>query len=66
MDKKWKKLLENPSENWRDEWNQRSKLTRFDTSGQAEKWMEKHQEEYDAPLMCDLHVKDGFVVYIQK
>ncbi|MBD7970372.1 hypothetical protein [Paenibacillus gallinarum] len=66
MNEEWKEILENPPENWRDKWNKRSKLTRFDTRDRAGRWIEKHQKKYDSSLLCDVHVKDGFVVYIQK
>lgn len=66
MDKDWKELHDDPPDSWREKWNKRTMLTRCDTRELAEKWMLKHQKEYTAPLQCDLHIKDGYVVYIQK
>ena len=61
--KKWDELRHNPPENWREVWNERKKVTRFDSSLQANQYAFDNQEKYDGLLRVDLHPKDGYVVY---
>lgn len=60
MDKEWEKIHKNPPENWREVWNNRVSISRFDTRTQTEEYIVKHKEE---KLSIDLHPKDGYVVY---
>lgn len=60
MKKTWDDLRKSPPENWRKVWDKRQKVTRFDSEEQAQKYLDKYQ---DQQLLLDLHPKDGFVIY---
>lgn len=48
---------------WRETWRLRQKVFHHDTLSGAQKWADKHQKEYEQPLLIDEHPKDGHVVY---
>lgn len=62
----WDKIHQNPPENWRESWNDRVLLVRYDTRKSAEKYASKHQLDYPKKLQVDLHPKDGYVVYYDR
>jgi tRNA(Phe) wybutosine-synthesizing methylase Tyw3 len=50
---------------WRQVWNRRRKITLADSKENIEKWVNKHQKEYDETIFIDQHPKDGWVAYLQ-
>lgn len=62
----WDLLRDNPPRNWRDKWESRVSLRRFDTMLSARGWALRHESDYNHHLKIDLHVKDGFVVYYDR
>lgn len=50
-------------ESWRDKWENRQKAYRHDTKEGIEKWVAKHQKDFDHPLLIDEHPKDDWVAY---
>lgn len=65
-DPQWQAVRENPPANWREEWANRNLLTRRDTMVQIEKWVLKHQKDYELPIKIGIHPKDGFVAYTEQ
>lgn len=61
--KRWDDLHANPPENWREEWEDRKIIARFDCDSDAVKYAKQKQYLYKGWLLVDLHVKDGYVVY---
>lgn len=43
-----------------------SKITRFDTLKQADKWIARNQDKYDKEIKIGTNIKDGFVVYYDR
>lgn len=63
MEKHWKEIFNNPPSNWRDVWQTRKLISRFDTKYQAENYVIKHQNDFKDKLAIDIHPKDGYVVF---
>lgn len=62
-DKKWNNVSLNPEKNWREVWENRIKISRFDSEKSAVNFQKKNQKNYKQELVIDIHPKDGYVVY---